>query len=48
MHVGNLGYSWSFAGSGTGSVFLGFNAQYLTPVGAGHRGYGLQLRCLSE
>ncbi|WP_294601220.1 hypothetical protein [uncultured Rikenella sp.] len=47
-YVGNSGYSWSSAVSGTGGVFLGFSTQGLYPSSVSGRGHGLQLRCLSE
>ncbi|WP_294599792.1 hypothetical protein [uncultured Rikenella sp.] len=46
--VGNYGYSWSSAVSGTYGVFLYFYTQYLSPSYAHTRAYGRQLRCLSE
>ncbi|WP_294594127.1 hypothetical protein [uncultured Rikenella sp.] len=46
--VGNLGYSWSSATSGIGGLHLGFHVTWLNFRGQGHRGYGFQLRCLSE
>ncbi|WP_300681799.1 hypothetical protein [uncultured Rikenella sp.] len=48
MTVGNSGYSWSSAVSGTNGVFLYFDTQGLNPGSVNYRGYGLQLRCLSE
>ncbi|WP_294600972.1 hypothetical protein [uncultured Rikenella sp.] len=48
MSVGNDGYSWSSAVSGTYGVFLYFDAQYLNPSYVTFRSHGLQLRCLSE
>ncbi|WP_294601230.1 hypothetical protein [uncultured Rikenella sp.] len=48
MNVGNYGYSWSSAVSGSNGVFLHFSTQGLNPSHVSHRGYGLQLRCLSE
>ncbi|WP_294598595.1 hypothetical protein [uncultured Rikenella sp.] len=47
-YVGDSGFSWSFAGSETYSIFLNFGIQNLNPSYARYRGYGLQLRCLSE
>ncbi|WP_294596555.1 hypothetical protein [uncultured Rikenella sp.] len=47
-NIGNNGYSWSSAVSGTNGVFLGFYTQSLNPSSVDYRGYGLQLRCLSE
>ncbi|WP_294600982.1 hypothetical protein [uncultured Rikenella sp.] len=46
--VGDYGYSWSSAASGTDGVFLSFGTQGLTPSSVLNRGLGLQLRCLSE
>ncbi len=46
-NVGNNGYSWSSAVSGTNGMNLNFNATWLNPSNANNRGYGLQLRCLS-
>ena len=48
MDVGYSGYSWSSAVSGTNGVFLDFSTQHLNPGYVRNRGYGLQLRCLSE
>ncbi|WP_294599130.1 hypothetical protein [uncultured Rikenella sp.] len=48
MDVGYSGYSWSSAISGTNGVFLDFSTQHLNPGYVRNRGYGLQLRCLSE
>ena len=47
-NVGNYGFSWSSSFSGTGGMFLNFDAQSLTSSYVGHRAHGLQLRCLSE
>ncbi|WP_294600769.1 hypothetical protein [uncultured Rikenella sp.] len=46
-NIGNNGYSWSSAVSGTNGVFLNFNTQNLNPSNVNNRGHGLQLRCLS-
>ena len=46
--VGNRGYSWSSAISGTSGVFLYFLTQGLTPSTAHGRGHGFPLRCLSH
>ena len=46
--VGNNGCSWSSAVSSTSGVFLNFGVAHLYPSGANRRGYGFQLRCLSE
>ncbi|WP_300646449.1 hypothetical protein [uncultured Rikenella sp.] len=48
MHVGDYGYSWSSAVSGTYGVFLLFGTQALLPSNVYYRGHGLQLRCLSH
>ncbi|WP_294598468.1 hypothetical protein [uncultured Rikenella sp.] len=48
MYIGNGGYNWSSAVSGANGVFLHFDAQSLSPGGAGNRVYGFPLRCLSE
>ncbi len=47
-YVGDSGFSWSFTGSETYSIFLNFGIQNLNPSYTRYRGYGLQLRCLSE
>ena len=46
--VGNRGYSWSSAISGTSGVFLNFSVASLNPSLVNGRGFGFQLRCLSE
>ena len=46
--VGGDGYSWSSTVSSTNGVRLYFYTQSLNPSSAYHRGYGFQLRCLSE
>ncbi len=46
--VGNLGYSWSSAESGTNAHYLGFHCSWLTPQNANNRARGLPLRCLQE
>ena len=48
MFVGDSGYGWSSAFSGTGGVFLSFDAQGLNPGSAYYRAGGRQLRCLSH
>ena len=48
--IGYYGSSWSYTPV-TGDVtvrYLGFYTQHLNPSGAGSRGYGFPLRCLSE
>ena len=46
--VGNDGYSWSSAFGNTDGMRLFFYVTGLYPSGAYHRGFGFQLRCLSE
>ncbi|WP_297628190.1 hypothetical protein [uncultured Rikenella sp.] len=46
--VGNHGYSWASTVSGANGMHLDFYVTRLTPSDAYHRGYGFQLRCLSE
>ncbi|WP_300681824.1 hypothetical protein [uncultured Rikenella sp.] len=46
--VGNNGFSYSSSVSGSNGVYLHFGVTYLHPSSAYRRGYGLQLRCLSE
>ncbi|WP_294596446.1 hypothetical protein [uncultured Rikenella sp.] len=46
--IGLHGYSWSTAANGILGRFLWFNTQDLYPCHAASRGYGFQLRCLSE
>ncbi len=46
--VGNDGYSWSSTVSGTNGMNLHFYVTGLNPSYALSRGFGLQLRCLSE
>ncbi|WP_297832749.1 hypothetical protein [uncultured Rikenella sp.] len=48
MNVGNSGYSWSSADSGSNSLFLYFNTQNFNPSNVSSRGHGFPLRCLSE
>ncbi len=48
MSVGYDGYSWSSAVSGSHGVYLGFNVTLLYLGYANSRGFGIQLRCLSE
>ncbi|WP_300646603.1 hypothetical protein [uncultured Rikenella sp.] len=46
--VGNYGFSYSSSVSGINGVYLDFYVTGLYPSDAYSRGYGLQLRCLSE
>ncbi|WP_297832665.1 hypothetical protein [uncultured Rikenella sp.] len=46
--IGNYGYNSASAVSSTYGTYLGFYVAWLNPSGADHRGYGFQLRCLSE
>ncbi len=46
--VGNNGFSYSSSVSGSYGVYLGFRVTNLYPSLASSRGYGFQLRCLSE
>ncbi|WP_300681709.1 hypothetical protein [uncultured Rikenella sp.] len=48
MHIGNSGFSWTFSASNTRSLDLYLNVTWLDPSSSGYRGYGFQLRCLSE
>ncbi|WP_304736230.1 hypothetical protein [uncultured Rikenella sp.] len=49
MGVGSLGYSWSSTIDGSlGSLNLNFHVTWLSSNHASYRGYGFQLRCLSE
>ncbi len=47
-YVGNAGYNWSSAVSSTDGMNLNFRVIWLYSIYANNRGYGLQLRCLSE
>ncbi|WP_300729432.1 hypothetical protein [uncultured Rikenella sp.] len=47
-NVSSFGYCWSSATSDTFGKRLGFSATWLDPCDAYGRGYGFQLRCLSE
>ncbi len=46
--VGIGGYIWSSSFSRTNGVLLHFHTTWLNPGDAHNRGYGFQLRCLSE
>ncbi|WP_300728853.1 hypothetical protein [uncultured Rikenella sp.] len=46
--VGRNGYSWASSTRNTNSNHLDFYMTHLNPTSANHRGYGFQLRCLSE
>ncbi|WP_299458359.1 hypothetical protein [uncultured Rikenella sp.] len=46
--VGDYGYSWSFPTRDTNGMFLGIGTVWLNPSSSDYRGYGYQLRCLSE
>ncbi|WP_294594931.1 hypothetical protein [uncultured Rikenella sp.] len=48
LGVGNYGYNWSSASSGTNGVSLSCLMTHLNPGGPNYRGIGFQLRCLSE
>ncbi|WP_294598378.1 hypothetical protein [uncultured Rikenella sp.] len=47
-YVGNSGFSWSFATSGIYGLYLNSYTAGLNPSNIYGRGYGFQLRCLSE
>ena len=49
-YVGNSGYSWSSAPNlnSINGMLLGFNTADVNPGSTHNRGYGFQLRCLSE
>ncbi|WP_300829605.1 hypothetical protein [uncultured Rikenella sp.] len=47
-YVGHGGFSYSSSVSGSNGVYLHFYVTGLNPGSASDRGYGLQLRCLSE
>ncbi|WP_297831518.1 hypothetical protein [uncultured Rikenella sp.] len=46
--VGQNGFSYSSSTSNIGGLDLGFSSNYLGPGFSDNRGYGFQLRCLSE
>ncbi|WP_294601048.1 hypothetical protein [uncultured Rikenella sp.] len=48
MNVGNGGFSYSSAVSGIYGLGLKFYSQYLNASSSDTRGFGFQLRCLSE
>ena len=45
-YVGNDGYSWSSAITGSSAHFLNFLYNGVRPQHIAYRAYGLQLRCL--
>ncbi|WP_294600414.1 hypothetical protein [uncultured Rikenella sp.] len=47
-YAGNEGNSWSSTVSGVNSVYLRFVSYATQPTFALSRGFGFQLRCLSE
>ena len=47
-YVGNDGFCYSRSGSGGYGVYLNFGMTELSSSSAYYRGYGFQLRCLSE
>ncbi|WP_304708588.1 hypothetical protein [uncultured Rikenella sp.] len=46
--AGNHGASWSSTNSSVEAIYLYFHSTIFHPNRALHRGYGFQLRCLSE
>ncbi|WP_304709058.1 hypothetical protein [uncultured Rikenella sp.] len=48
MGAGNCGFSWSAASVVFSGIYLHFYATYFHPSFSSNRGYGFQLRCLSE
>ncbi|WP_294594237.1 hypothetical protein [uncultured Rikenella sp.] len=46
--LGSYGYSWSSGVSNTEGIILNFRMTWLYPSNPVNRGYGFQLRCLSE
>ncbi|WP_300646476.1 hypothetical protein [uncultured Rikenella sp.] len=48
LYIGNSGFCYSSSMSGSNGVYLTFTVASLYHSDAGHRAYGLQLRCLSE
>ncbi|WP_294600297.1 hypothetical protein [uncultured Rikenella sp.] len=46
--VSNYGFSWSSTANDSSGVYLDFSATELHPSSTYYRGYGFQLRCLSE
>jgi len=46
--IGGSGYSWLSSAREPSGVFLNFGTQYLNPSSVDYRGYGFQLRSLSE
>ena len=46
--IGYNSSSWSSTVSSTNGMILDFGVTWLGPSNAGGRGYGFQLRCLSE
>ena len=47
-NVGQSGYGWASAGSGSNARCLGFNFSGLDPQGSSYRVDALQVRCLQE
>ena len=48
LSVGLSGYNWSSTISSVNGMHLGLSVPWLVPSGTNGRGYGFQLRCLSE
>ena len=48
VSVGNSGFSWSSATSGSGGLDLGFYSQSLSTSYSDFRANGFQVRCLLE
>ncbi|WP_294601076.1 hypothetical protein [uncultured Rikenella sp.] len=47
-YIGSSGYSWSSSVNGTNGVYLNSYTAGLNSSETNNRGYGFQLRCLSE
>ncbi|WP_300744528.1 hypothetical protein [uncultured Rikenella sp.] len=48
MGAGNCGFSWSASSVVFSGIYLHFYVTYFHPSFSSNRGYGFQLRCLSE
>ncbi|WP_294592763.1 hypothetical protein [uncultured Rikenella sp.] len=48
MYVGGSGFSWSSITNGVNGMDLNFSSHGLGTSSTSYRGYGFQLRCLSE
>ncbi|WP_297830221.1 hypothetical protein [uncultured Rikenella sp.] len=46
--IGHRGYSWGSTISGTFGMNLNFGTTWINSSGVNDRGWGFQLRCLSE